>query len=779
MLKQKMKFPSVILLVFMLSNFFNSDAKFAGHIRWCTLNTFEEQKCTDFNQTLIKDSYKFGFNAFSVECVQGFDSSECMRMVDQDQADMVVLDPGLTFIAGRFHSLVPIMQELYYGDVREYYAVAVVKRDSDIQRLADIRGKKACFSGVGNLAGWVMPIAKLMSKGEMSIADCNNHVKSVSEFFGDSCAVGALTTQYNPLGDNSNQLCALCGAEEPGEKCTDADPYAGMEGAFRCLVEAGDIAFVKHSTPSEVIAANARKGVGVRVAGEDAITSTAIPPDMDENEFELVCLDGGRRPLADYQMCNWGRIPSHAVLTTSAKPHDLRIKYQRFLKEAVNLYGSPSPVEPDEYGDYRFALFESYRYGVRPNLLFQDSTVSLYPIKHDDQLYLRYLGDAYKDIMEVRSCPVGALRLCVTSYAEQIKCNQMRQALRAQLLKPELTCFRGHSAIDCMRQINGGLADMVMLDAGDVYTAGHQFSQIPIMNEVYDEDKSSFFVVAVSKETDLDTDLLYLRNKKTCHTGVMEGAGWVVPMAYLISNERMRGYGCDSLQAAAQTFTKACAPGALSSDYNFGYNWYNLCQLCHGSSGDYCARDASEGYYGHTGAFRCLVEGGGDVAFVKHTTVQENCDGKRQEFWARNQLTADYQLLCRDGTRAQIRDYEDCNVGEVRTNALVTRGGENKNETEINTILNLFLHAQQHFGQKFGDEFSFKMFHSPEPTADLIFSDAAQQLRPVPEEERSHTAYLGNGFLEARALVDCKAAAPALIVSLPALAALAVFALLV
>ena len=38
---------------------------------------------------------------------------------------------------------------------------------------------------------------------------------------------------------------------------------------------------------------------------------------------------------------------------------------------------------------------------------------------------------------------------------------------------------------------------------------------------------------------------------------------------------------------------------------------------------------------------------------------------------------------------------------------------------------------------------SFKMFHSPEPTADLIFSDAAQQLRPVPEEERSHTEYLG------------------------------------
>ncbi len=49
--------------------------------------------------------------------------------------------------------------------------------------------------------------------------------------------------------------------------------------------------------------------------------------------------------------------------------------------------------------------------------------------------------------------------------------------------------------------------------------------------------------------------------------------------------------------------------------------------------------------------FRCLVEGGGNVAFVKHTTVMENCDGKRKEWWARNQLTTDYELLCRDGTR--------------------------------------------------------------------------------------------------------------------------------
>lgn len=38
----------------------------------------------------------------------------------------------------------------------------------------------------------------------------------------------------------------------PGGRCTMLDPYAGYEGAFRCLVEVGEIAFLQHTTVDEM-----------------------------------------------------------------------------------------------------------------------------------------------------------------------------------------------------------------------------------------------------------------------------------------------------------------------------------------------------------------------------------------------------------------------------------------------------------------------------------------------------------------------------------------------
>ena len=68
--------------------------------------------------------------------------------------------------------------------------------------------------------------------------------------------------------------------------------------------------------------------------------------------------------------------------------------------------------------------------------------------------------------------------------------------------------------------------------------------------------------------------------------------------------------------------SKACAPGVHSGAFEIRdqedyWEYSHLCDLCHGSAGHYCERNHGEDYFGHTGAFRCLVEGGGNVAFVK------------------------------------------------------------------------------------------------------------------------------------------------------------------
>uniref|UniRef100_A0A336LQ04 CSON000095 protein n=1 Tax=Culicoides sonorensis TaxID=179676 RepID=A0A336LQ04_CULSO len=763
---------------------------------WCTVSQEEFYKCGNLTRQLERDRQLFDDDYLAINCTLVFDMDDCIAAIDQERAHLMTLDGGQVFAAGRYNSLVPIMQETYEGDVKAYHAVAVVKKGTlpEVRSIRDLRGKKACFSYVGSLAGWTVPIHELQKRGGMQIVDCNNHVKSAIEFFGPSCAVNSLVNKNNPIGDNSDKLCQLCIGKIPGGRCSGTDPYAGFEGAFRCLVEAGDVAFLRHNTVDEMVKSKSFRS-------------------LTADTFELLCTDGTRAPLSEYRSCSWGKVPSHAVVTSSARTSEERRQYQRFLTKLVEFYSvkrtnsslngntdtnsynnnnydrnynrydqttqryitgrnwedrqrfeSQNPYDQDEnYMNQtkyeQFELFDSYRYGKKVDLMFSDNTHSLALIKEDDQLHTTYLGDSLNIIMEVRQCPVGRMTLCVTSDAEYDKCIKMRTALKAQLVKPEMICYKAHSHINCMQAIQSGTADVTVLDASDVYTAGLRYNLIPFISEIYNLPTPEYYVVAVAKEEDPDTELTYLKGKYTCHSGVNTAAGWVYPMAYLVSNGWMRPYGCDSMRAAAEYFTKSCLPGALSSEYNTGVPYDNLCDLCHGASFRYCRRDASEDYYGNTGAFRCLVEGGGHVAFVKHTTVLENTGGKRTEWWARDALPDDYELLCPDGTRAEVQEYERCNLGKVKANAIVTRGGDAYNETQINAFINLFVYAQQYYGRKEHDDFGFSMFYSPDPYHDLIFQDATRQLQVIDKRERYFSDYVGPDFMRAKRITDCHAGA--------------------
>uniref|UniRef100_A0A2P2I4V7 Melanotransferrin-like n=1 Tax=Hirondellea gigas TaxID=1518452 RepID=A0A2P2I4V7_9CRUS len=711
-------------------------------VRWCTISRAEQNKCKALSAAISDNFIAFSSTHSTLQCVQRGNHDECMVLLDLDEADIVSLDANEIFLAGRYHSLLPIMKNVYAGGDSEYYSVAVVQRGhlTNFRSLADLAGTTACFPSVSSMGGWVVPIARLMESGAMKVVDCNNHVKSASAFFDGGCAVNILSDKHNPLGDNTQKLCSACGSELPGQHCTSQDLFAGYRGALHCLMEKGDVAFLKHNTVIQ------------------AINDTLDPLSHTERDFELLCVDGRRATLREHANCNWGLVQSDAIVTTSAKTVASKTLLQSFLKTALELFGERSTRYPKQ-----FYMFESSpKYGSNYDALMTDDTIGLVEVPLSQQSFQKYLSsEILQHIQTVRSCPVNNMTICVTSRIEFSKCLRMRMALNAQLLKPEIKCMNSGSSFECMVAIKERNADIAVFEAGDIYTAGLKHGLVPIIAERYNLDTTHYYVVAVSKEDDMDTDVLYLKNKRTCHPSVMHGGGWVLPLDYLLNNNLIRGYGCNSLKAASQYFSKSCVPGALSAEYRYQHYddsyHLNLCHLCHGTGPSFCARNHNEPYFGFKGAFQCLVEGGGHVAFLKHSTVPENTDGKRREWWARNQLTADYQLLCRDGTRAPVTDYENCNLGKVRANAVVTRGNYNYNATEVQAFTNLFMYAQQYFGRDSDDEWDFQMFHSEGAYADIIFQDATQQLIPLPLEEQNYHAYLGREFLNARYRVDCTA----------------------
>lgn len=668
---------------------------------WCTVNDDQQAKCSDWAFATRGFQYEY-----QIECHKGGDKDACMNLIANERVHLVSLDPGEIYMGGRYHSLIPIMSERY-GIAREsgYYAVAVVKRNSPIYSLMDLRGKKACFPGVGKMAGWVIPISVLAANNLLDVTDCNNVVKNVAGFFNESCAPNALIDKHNPSGDNPLSMCSLC-----SNGCSGSGHFAGFRGALRCLSSVGDVAFVKHTT---------------------ALKSA---PGL----YELLCPDGRRMPTDQYRNCQWGYVPADAVVTLSS----MSIKMRQFLQKMF--------IRPDQ------ANF------IVP-LLSEDAT-SLVAVDISHQTFSRYLGQSEVERFEqIRSCSISKATLCVISEKEFEKCIRMSSAFRAQGLKPDLNCEMAHTKIDCMGMIVEGKADIAMMDPGDIAVAGLWYNLVPIVSEKYNLNDSSFYAVAVARTADKDTDLLDLKGRRSCHTGYGEAAGWIMPMSFLISNNRMRSYGsCQAARAASRFFSKSCVPGSLSNRFIYGESWdlSNLCALCHGSSYSYCKRSDNEQFHGSTGALRCLIEGNGHVAFTRHTAILENA-ARNPSFWSRNVIPDDFELLCRDGSRAKFRDYHSCNLGRVASNAIVTHA--NRPIEYINAYVNLFILAQQFYGSKYSEAFTFKMFMSEPDHTDLIFSDSTSQLIQVPPERRHYRPYLGHEFLKSVSIVDCRNGATGLL----------------
>ncbi|NWV43469.1 TRFEB protein, partial [Grantiella picta] len=319
-------------------------------------------------------------------------------------------------------------------------------------------------------------------------------------------------------------------------------------------------------------------------------------------------------------------------------------------------------------------------------------------------------------------------RWCTLSDLEQRKCAELSKALMAVLPLTtassftRISCIRAHNTYDCIDKIRANKADAASLDAGDVYSAVKLYGLAVVAKEIYDQG-NCVFAVAISRRGTLD--IQSLRGVRSCHNGARWTSGWNIPLGFLLARNDLSWDEAQPLsQAISEYFNASCIPGV-------GVAAPQLCALCQGQKSyvrdrnHFCETSSNEPFYDSEGAFRCLKDGVADVAFLDHLRIMSATESEKQQ----------YELLCPDGSTAELTEYSTCNLGKGPGRGIITRNNFQKITNKFLTMI------QRLFGRKGKERARFELFSSaPFGGKNLLFRDATQHLQLL--EEQLEIAYV-------------------------------------
>ncbi|KAI5069411.1 hypothetical protein GOP47_0015712 [Adiantum capillus-veneris] len=270
---------------------------------------------------------------------------------------------------------------------------------------------------------------------------------------------------------------------------------------------------------------------------------------------------------------------------------------------------------------------------------------------------------------------------CVDSADNLALCQQMIKILVS--IDPNTdhahSCVRtleGDEA--CMEMIRNGEAMFSVFDGGEIWEAYNLYNLIPIRTQHSDIDGSPrYYGVGVVRAGGCPSSLFQLRGKRSCHTGYGRASGWTLPITFLLNNKIMplitkNASKMHDIQSVEAFFKKSCAISEESSN--------GICTSCKITS--QCNDD--DRYYSYAGAFRCLVEDSGDIAFTKGTIPSLFAEGGifADTSWENLQPPSHYKLVCPNSSCADVDQYKSCNFGSAPGHTIMVSNQLDKSHIE-------------------------------------------------------------------------------------------------
>ncbi|XP_065211083.1 transferrin-like isoform X2 [Planococcus citri] len=613
-----------------------------------------------------------------VMCVPVSDSADCAMKILRKEADFGIFTAEEALLAMKFINndvqVIGQLRDRTHDNESFAFETVVVVRENFNGGFDGLRSMNYCHPGFADGQTWSDRILKDFEKAVVprscheDYANAQQEVYSIDNFFKSVCRPGQwVLDDYldRKLKKKFPSMCDLCDVRS---RCSYSDESQGSHiAALRCLTKnGGDVTYVALQHVKEyfgLIPGYAQK---------------AKP-----EEYKFLCPDGFARPLN--QPCTWLRQPWPAVVAERSKAQSLSNILPTFLCDG-----------PGCRGKWQEAFTK----------LFEDSTNKFHPINVEKTLMDNLVeGRTIPREVEGDACR-RVVRWCTTTEEENEKCTWLAQAVTAQDFEPRLTCVPTSSMWSCFDLIRKKGADIIAIDNDYAFTAERVFNLTTVM---YQDNvlNGNYLITAVVRADRQDIRSLNdLKGKRACFPEY-NGLAWNT-FIQAAQKKSILPQVCPKIKAVSQFFKDLCVPGAIDKDHK-DYNVTgvdNLCSLCvkkSNNSKDNCEATFNNKFYGHFGAFSCLVGSNStsvaDVAFVDYRQLMSK---QNEDVW-KNIKKADYRILCENGTLIPFPEGKDADLDEkcafsngIR-GQIVTRKQNSK--ATMRDIADLLLKMKDKFGE--------------------------------------------------------------------------------